>query len=369
MCGLIGLATKMGSGFTHQETEVVEELLFMDTVRGPDSTGACAVFNDGSVQVAKKATWAPAFIVSKAFSEMRKLVQNKGKIVMGHNRKATVGNIVSANAHPFIVQNELVLMHNGSLTTHKHLAETEVDSEAIAQYIHDKWTADVSNEEKSEILAHIGGAWALVWYDLRTEKLNIVRNHQRPLSYMWYGGTLVWASEEDMLKLVVKRNNLGTHADIKNLPAYTLLTFDGQELQEVALPQAPFYPKPATTIVHQRSDTGYNNGKVCASPPHGGMSKSQFKKFLKAVVGKRVQISVEDFVDVHGKTQWYGENTQWKFPHEMIGYTDEETMMFVLSNYSWAMGTVLGGSYNKATGSAQFHVKLEKSENAAAVCH
>jgi len=166
----------------------------MDTLRGYDSTGVCLVRNDYTARVVKKATWAPSFLMSKAFDETDKQLYNNGKIFMGHNRKATVGEISSENAHPFIVNNELVLMHNGSLPTHKHLADTTVDSEAIAQYLHANWDEAADAKAKADLLAKIGGAWALVWYDLRTEKLNIVRNAQRPLYIYDSNGTFFSAT-------------------------------------------------------------------------------------------------------------------------------------------------------------------------------
>lgn len=363
MCGIIGVAITTSGGFHAGDQTIAEELLFMDTVRGEDSTGVCLVKNDGSVTVAKKATWAPNFVCSKAFKDVHDATYKSGKMFLGHNRKATVGNVVSENAHPFVVNNELVLMHNGSLSGHKHLGDTEVDSEAIAQYIHDKWDDNAGGDSHAEVLAKLGGAWALVWYDLRSEKLHIVRNAQRPMSYLWDKGTLYWASDHDMLVCVLKRNSVYTAP--KQLPPLTLLTFDGTKLEEVVLPSAPFFPPPTkytptTSVVTQTAD-GTEFDKL---------SKNAFKKFTRNFIGKTITFNVEDFVEVHGKLEWYGDNTSWQFDHEITGTLNNEALMMqVLDNYSLAEGKVVSATRNKTTGYVSFRVELLGAANAVETCH
>ena len=67
----------------------------------------------------------------------------------------------------------------------------------------------------------------------------------------------------------------------------------------------------------------------------------------------------EDFVDVHGKNQWYGEQPSWTFPHEMTGFCDDERMFEILAAYYRAKGTITSGSFDKTTGAIRFNVKLE----------
>lgn len=336
----------------------------MNTLRGYDSTGICSVENDGKVQVLKKSTWAPNFMVSKAFSEVEKTLISSGKFFLGHNRKATVGKVTSANAHPFVIDNEFVLMHNGSLPTHKHLGDHEVDSEAIAQYLHTNWDDELTLEEKAKLLSHIGGAYALVWYDLRSEKLNIVRNSQRPLYYATMTGTIFWASDEHMLRCALSRNyNNSNMFTIKSLPAYTLLTHDGKGLQEVALPTVPF-PQVKTTTP-QVSTTGCGSGATIEP----SMSKAQFKKWLRAITGKEVEFNVEDFVDVRGVNTWYGEKPDWSFSHELVGTTSDEVMLEVLNNYSMGRGIVTNATYDKISHHITVYINLKGTYVQTPACH
>lgn len=372
MCGLIGVATKTNFGFSHSENKIANELLFMDTLRGEDSTGVCLVKNTGDVSVIKKATWAPAFICSKPFQELDSIAYKQGKIFMGHNRKATVGEVVSANAHPFIVNDEFVLMHNGSLPTHKHLADTKVDSEAIAIYLHEHWKDDDTPENKAKVLAKIGGAWCLVFYDLRTEKLNIVRNAQRPMNFMVNNGTLVWSSDEHILKAGLSRNAQPVHS-VKVLPAYTLLTFDGTALLEVALPTAPFFPVAAAS----QSPLGTKSGTKANSPTattgiEGSMSKNGFKKFIRFMEGKQITFNLEDYVDVQNMWHFYGDKTEWDFSHEITGMCKDDVLLSeVMNAYGMARGQITKAVRDKETGHVRFYVELlGVYENAeATACH
>src|SRR5574343_438908 len=172
MCGLVGVVMKSNAGFNNSSLNMFEELLFIDTLRGPDSTGTFLVDKDGDVTVLKNDMTAWDFMSTKQFNEhISKPAYKSGKALIGHNRKATQGKVNPANAHPFVVNKEFTLVHNGTLTTHKHLGDTEVDSEAIAKYLHDKWKDEDTPEDKAKVLAHIGGAWALIWYDVRTNNL------------------------------------------------------------------------------------------------------------------------------------------------------------------------------------------------------
>ena len=68
-------------------------------------------------------------------SDMGKRVISKGKALIGHNRKATVGSVNNATAHPFVVGDSFAMVHNGTLRNHKALADTVVDSEALAIHL------------------------------------------------------------------------------------------------------------------------------------------------------------------------------------------------------------------------------------------
>jgi asparagine synthetase B (glutamine-hydrolysing) len=357
MCGLVGAFIKSNNGFTTNEVKVFNELLYMDALRGMDSTGVACIKKDGSASVIKKSTWAPSFLVSKAYETLEKTLTAEGKILFGHNRKATVGLVNSVNAHPFTVKKEFILMHNGSLPVHKHLADTEVDSEAIAQYLHDKWNDDDTPEKKSEVLSKLNGAYALVWYDMRTEKLNIVRNSQRPMFYTEHNGSFFFCSDQNMLNCALERNYYG-QAKVKSLPVSTLLTFDGTGVSEVTL---PFFSKPVTYTRH---------GPVTNSiETEEDVSKNRSKKLIAKHTGTLLLAALDRFLEIHGKYCFVGENPDWSFKHELIGSSNDPILVeYIKNNYMLADVIITGGSYDKFSKTIKFFCRL-KPIHEAALCN
>jgi asparagine synthetase B (glutamine-hydrolysing) len=348
MCGLIGGFISSSFGFSSKEVTALYELLYMDSLRGEDSTGLCLVSNTGEVVVRKQATWAPSFLSNKSvFNSLSEDALKHGKIVFGHNRKATVGEISSENAHPFIVDKSFVLMHNGSLPTHKHLADTKVDSEAIAQYLAKVWVDGDSPEEKSKKLAFIGGAWALCWYDLKSEKLNIIRNYQRPLFIGSSGQIVLFCSDEHMLRCVIERNFTASAFKIESLPAHTLVTFDGKTTTKVEL---PFFQghQPKEKIIYPTVGGTYSTTKETV-PKTASMSKNEFKRFLKVIVGKKITFSLDDYTSAgKDKIFWSGTKPDWVFDHELVGAVPQEfDLNSILDNFCLATGEVVAGFYSK----------------------
>lgn len=198
MCGIIGMVTDAVNGFTSTDMDWFEEALIVDSLRGPDSTGVFVVTNKNHVRVAKQASHPYHFLASKEWSSTRAAAFSSGKIMVGHNRKATKGSINSANAHPF-AEKHIVLVHNGTIYNQKDLTaeETEVDSHAICHSLVEKGY--------KETLKSIDGAFALVWYDMKERCLYLVRNSQRPLGYIATHSGLYFASELPMLEWSLRR--------------------------------------------------------------------------------------------------------------------------------------------------------------------
>lgn len=202
MCGIVAVINKRRYGFNMEEMNVFSDLLYLDALRGEDSTGVFMVDNIGNVEIAKAAKDGHDFLKETAWSAIRGKSIARGWAMVGHNRKATRGKVIDENAHPFWVDEKLVLVHNGSMYgDHKKLANVEVDSHAIAHAL-------AENPDTEAVLKGINAAYALVWYDIPNKKLQIIRNSQRPLGWAETEHCYFLASEPEMLDWVLPRRGL-----------------------------------------------------------------------------------------------------------------------------------------------------------------
>ena len=225
MCGLVGVVSKYSNGLSSNQRDAFNSLLFVDCLRGMDSTGVFSVLNNSEVLGAKEAVDSLRFLRTKEHNELMSRAVGQGAAVIGHNRKATRGTVNDANAHPFVVDNNIVLVHNGTMWgDHKQHADVDVDSHAIAHLIHEK-------QDIEKALSSFRGAYALIWYDFAKRELNMVRNDERPLHWMETEDGWYWASEDSMLAFVADRHGLKIKGQIHPLPEDLLQTFTLKDKQ------------------------------------------------------------------------------------------------------------------------------------------
>lgn len=203
MCGLVGIA----GDTTNSWKDIFTELLIIDCVRGMHSTGAGFVSRGAKghkeeFKLAKKPGHPFNVIWSDEYKDGM-ATNNPQKVMLGHNRFATIGEKNEKNAHPFAFNN-VMGMHNGTLDKYciKYLdqvSEDGTDSEAIFNTI--------NKVGVKETMTLVTGAWALVWFDNRDHTINFLRNDKRPLHYCYSEDrcTLLWASEATMLRYVMAR--------------------------------------------------------------------------------------------------------------------------------------------------------------------
>lgn len=211
MCGIVGMVAKTKQGFFSSQRDIFEEMLLCDSVRGDDSTGTFVVTNKNQVSIVKQAVSPGIFLQTKSWKTSGDLIYQKGVIAVGHNRKATFGEVVSKNAHPFI-RNNIVLIHNGFIGNHKDIdSSVAVDSEAII-------TALSEEKEPEKALERLVGAWTIVWYNYKTKKLYLVTNGERPLALTHTSDHLYFASENKMVEWVLDRNKVVFQPSIQAMP-------------------------------------------------------------------------------------------------------------------------------------------------------
>jgi predicted glutamine amidotransferase len=208
MCGIVGIVSAFTNGFSMGESGALQDMIFVDTLRGWDSTGVFGVTYNGNVEIAKDALNGSEFICTKEYKDFASTMSRRGIFAVGHNRAATRGTIKDTNAHPFWVNDKIVLVQNGTHRgSHKHLKDVEVDTDALAHVLDEE-------EDIEKALQKVDAAFALVWYNVEKQKLHMIRNTERPLclAYTKDGG-IVFASEIDTIIWAASRNNLTLKSD------------------------------------------------------------------------------------------------------------------------------------------------------------
>jgi len=239
MCGIVGIINS-GNVNNIARKGYFEQALYTDALRGWDSTGVMAINRTKDIWVYKRAMQSADYMGMRPFGALMDKYSSY-KCLIGHNRKATKGGIVHANAHPFNIGN-ITMVHNGTLDFHKStLPDGDrfiVDSEALT-YSVDKIGA-VETFERAE------GAFACVWYNDEEDTVNLIRNDERPLSYAFTTDGILIASEKLMLIWLADRNNLPI-LEIVDLVPGQLTTFQGDmkgkpQVKPVKLVE-PYYGK------------------------------------------------------------------------------------------------------------------------------
>ena len=205
MCGLVGVLGTIGQ----DQRKVFRQLLYVNALRGMDSTGVVKVGFSGGADWYKRAYPALDALDNK---QIDKLINGYGDALMGHNRAATIGGVVHENAHPFEV-GDVIGMHNGTLSWWDKLIDSEyytVDSECLYNHINEKGLKDAMDNCR--------GAYALTWYDQEEMSFNFYRNDQREFHFCFSksGTHMYYASEGKMLEWILDRNSI-KHTEVKAL--------------------------------------------------------------------------------------------------------------------------------------------------------
>jgi asparagine synthetase B (glutamine-hydrolysing) len=295
MCGIVGMIGRFNNGLFKQTEDAFFQLLFADTLRGEDSTGVIAIEKDTTFHIAKEASAASWFIPTFETGSVAKRMFNSGRAYIGHNRKKTIGTLSDENAHPFVVDDEFAMVHNGTLYQHKTLADTEVDSEALAIVLAEAFKEKDYKETLETTLGKVDGAYAVAMYDQRHNCVRLLRNKERPLAYAQTTNAWFFASEAAMLGWILLRNGYNPNdLKIEIVPEHTVITFDldkNEKTEEKVTPKKPHSPvHSVATGVMKTIMRGHTNDKL---------SKQGFKKLRRTWMNKHLQFWAEDFIETN----------------------------------------------------------------------
>lgn len=261
MCGLTGILVNRTNGFTKPEIEQAVGGLFINGLRGRDSTGIITIMNDKNAGYFKTTGDVNDLISSTGWDKLESDIFQRGKAIIGHGRAATKGEVSVENAHPFFVSDPktpkkgIYLVHNGTLWDHQQLPglkDEAVDSLWLAKKILELGPM--------EALGKINGPIATMWYDTTDHKLRVYRNNDRPLHWIQEeGSTLHINSEVAPLEWMRWKYGLKFKGDIHSFAPEKLYTIDPQTLGTVATEEVKhIFPvsNPSIRGRHRNSDWG-----------------------------------------------------------------------------------------------------------------
>ncbi len=207
MCGLFGM---IGPGIARVDYKIIDELMLVSSLRGEDGTGVVSGSSHGKhprstlYKIPGDPFYWRTMLVSKAKIESA-LYDIHNNWVIGHVRKPTSGSIDQKATQPFTHAN-VMGCHNGGIRG--DIEGFASDSAKLYAYLN-HFKGDV---KKAFDALEIGpfDAYALVWFDVNTRKVNFLRNGKRKL-YVGFNkqrSVMYWASEYQMLNLVLDRNDV-----------------------------------------------------------------------------------------------------------------------------------------------------------------
>jgi len=208
MCGIWGVFHKKREGWlVGDDADIIKTLMVVTGLRGDHSTGICTITGinnfvkkpERGLRILRTVGSAYNIFHRKEGDDYFKWLIDKGCSAFGHGRLATRGAITARNAHPF-EEGNWVLVHNGTIRTGVETTkEIEVDSHALCKKI------DEVGIKKA--LQSIDGAYAIIAYNKKEDRVYAARNTERSLFYFEGHEKVYVQSEDNTLRFALLRHN------------------------------------------------------------------------------------------------------------------------------------------------------------------
>ena len=197
----------MAGALAYRDKDMMHTLAILSTLRGEDSAGCVVVPRKGGDPITMK-TVGTSFDMFNLAAWDKLSLYDKGMFI-GHTRKATIGGVTRAAAHPFSYEGAAGTVHgvhNGTLTRWTDLPVDKEVSDSSTCY------KNIAEHGLRATVERLGGAYALIYYDQTTNTLNMLRNSQRTLYYAMSENfdRIVWASEAWMIHAAAMRHDFKT---------------------------------------------------------------------------------------------------------------------------------------------------------------
>lgn len=285
MCGIFGAVSNFG--LTKEDKAFLADAAVCDMLRGFHATGIAAI-TDKTVNIHKKGVNGYDFI-----TQVCDPVKDLGfdvKGVIGHNRWASAGNgpkTDDAGAHPFL-QKKIVGVHNGTLAAGwkdrlQVSKKLTVDSDGLFRAL--------ANHGLKFVAPRAKGSMALVWVDMESGKVHVIRNAARPLWYVQVNKhnrtTVYYASEPGMLRWLLDRNRIAFRESDKDISFTSTIK--------------PFMANRLYDITDGKVDVGPENEYEMVGKPETNYDQAQYRPGKQQAAKNKTTSNVTNINQ--GKTQ------------------------------------------------------------------
>lgn len=214
MCGICGafILNNKQTINTDKLLSIMKALLIENEDRGTDSTGLATVNQDMQTSRVRRLGDAIDYLTDQSIEpKLYSMFNAKLKLVLGHTRFATTGDVNIKNAQPFIFEN-VIGTHNGIISNWQSIANedkislhTECDSEIIFALMA---RTDTPLKERSKALKRLSGSFAIAFHDKRVPDSVYFARGNNPLHVYQWENVLLWTSEEKHMQKIAMVFNL-----------------------------------------------------------------------------------------------------------------------------------------------------------------